>query len=64
MKTFLNNFVCYIKTGKVGNCPFCGSSNVEVEDYKYGHQSVTFTCSECGKSDHFDGIAETETNNT
>ena len=58
MKSFINNLVLYIQTGKTGSCPFCGTDNVKVEESNIGRHSFTLSCSECGKSDHYDGVSE------
>ena len=55
MKSFLNNLIQYLKTGETGSCPFCGCENVRIEELNIGRHSLTFTCTECGKSEHYDG---------
>ena len=59
MKGWENNILPYVISGKKGKCPKCGSENVEVLELKNeARQSLSFTCRECGSSDHFDGMAE------
>lgn len=57
---WIKNVISYYESGDAGECPVCGSRNVEVMEHKNGkRKSVTFVCKDCRVSEHFDGISET-----
>ena len=61
MKGWENNVISFEEERRAGNCPFCGSSDVKVEEYKRGdRKSLSFLCQKCGSADHFDGFIEKE----
>lgn len=58
MSKWIANLLSYEKDGEKGKCPACGSTNIKVEESGDKRRSVTFTCENCGSSDHFDGTLE------
>lgn len=60
MKGWINNLLNYEKTGKAGECPYCNSRSVKIETHGAKRKSVTFTCLQCRKSEHFDGTVESK----
>ena len=47
----------YRETGKVQGCPFCKTTDVQVEEHKGKiRDSISFLCRKCGKSAHYDGL--------
>ena len=57
MKGWEINCLLWAEEHKKGNCPKCGSSNVEVQEFKRAPRySVTFSCMDCGNWAHFDGF--------
>ena len=51
------NLLLYCKTGRVGECPNCGSTNIKSgEDISGERKSLTFVCADCKCSEHFDGF--------
>lgn len=56
MKGFLNNVIPYNTTGEAGLCPYCQGNHVVVQEHLWEtRRSLTFSCSDCGKWEHFDG---------
>lgn len=55
---WINNLMSYTKNKNPGRCPSCGSDNIEVEEMDIGRKSITFTCMDCKKTEHFDGLIE------
>lgn len=60
MNSWTDNLTMYIKSGIVGNCPFCSSEKVEIENIGRVRQSLVFKCLDCNKSEHFDGLRESK----
>ena len=58
---WLNNLISYCKTGEMGKCPECKSSEIEVTEHINGERkSLTFHCEHCGASNHFDGVVNSK----
>lgn len=56
---WMDNLIAYYKNHMAGECPACGSRNIEVLEHKNGRRkSVTFVCKDCHSSEHFDGVSE------
>lgn len=53
---WINNIILYCDSAVPGNCPMCGSQNVQVTTHITSRISLSFTCNTCGASDHFDGV--------
>lgn len=59
--SWMKNLISYSDTGNPGECPKCGSKKITVTEHKNTRKkSLTFLCNECGSSDHFDGVTETQ----
>lgn len=56
MRNWTDNLISYVKSGEIGICPFCSSKNVKAENIDNTRQSLVFTCLDCNKSAHFDGL--------
>ena len=57
MKDWTNNLIQYTTNKNPGECPVCGSTDIEVIKHENQRKSISFKCRKCGKSDHFDGCA-------
>jgi len=51
---WMKNVFSYYDKKEKGECPFCGSKNVELIVHFTG--SLSFRCLNCGKGDHFDCV--------
>lgn len=58
MSKWIQNFVAYIENKTIEKCPYCSSTEVDVQEHKGSRKSITFTCENCGKSEHFDGTLD------
>lgn len=55
----------YFETGKIEQCPFCGSNNVKVEVHIHPvRDSYFFTCTACGQFAHYDGVSKKAATNS
>lgn len=56
MKDWTKNLISYMKNGDKGECPFCESVNIGVENIDTAERkSLLFKCFDCGKSEFFSG---------
>lgn len=55
MSKWISNLIAYEKNKAALKCPYCSNNNVEVLKHSGKRRSITFTCKDCGKSEHFDG---------
>lgn len=63
MKGWEINAVKFAETGDPGNCPKCGSDDVDVKEFFFGKRySISFRCRVCGSGDHLDGFREESDN--
>lgn len=61
MNGWVNNLISYIQKKDTGHCPYCSSSDIQVERIGTIRKSLVFKCMNCHKSEHFDGITEKST---
>lgn len=54
-KDWTQNIISYSTTGNAGLCPFCHSSDLDVQTLDIGRQSLNIRCNSCGKFAHIDG---------
>ena len=51
----------YCKENKIGKCPVCGKTKMEVQEHINGNRkSLTFSCKDCKATTHFDGYLDTK----
>ena len=61
MKGWEINALRFAEEHDKGTCPKCGSSNIEVQEFRNGRRhSITFRCLDCGSGDHLDGFLSEE----
>lgn len=55
MSKWISNLIAYSKDKTIEKCPYCSSDKVDVKEHGTSRRSLTFTCENCGKTEHFDG---------